>query len=146
MTTEATERSAMRLDPLSVLEDSGYRITEPRRSVVRLLNEKADGFTAEEISDELPNVGRATVYRTIKILMESGVVCKLAMPDGAPLYSMARVGHHHHTVCVKCGNIGEFKHVSIERLLRAIGREVSGEIVGHRIEVFINCEECGEAD
>ena len=91
MTTEATERSAMRLDPLSVLEDSGYRITEPRRSVVRLLNEKADGFTAEEISDELPNVGRATVYRTIKILLESGVVCKLAMPDGAPLYSMARV-------------------------------------------------------
>ena len=57
MTTEATERGAMRLDPLSVLEDSGYRITEPRRSVVRLLNEKADGFTAEEISDRASERG-----------------------------------------------------------------------------------------
>ena len=144
MTTEAREHDGVRLDPLSVLEDSGYRITEPRRSVVRLLMEKEDGFTAEEVSDELPNVGRATVYRTIKLLQESGVICKLAMPDGTPLYSMARVEHHHHTVCVRCGNIGEFRHVTIERLLRAIGREVSGEIVGHRIEVFINCEECGE--
>ena len=146
MATEAREHDGVRLDPITVLEDSGYRITEPRRSVVRLLNEKADGFTAEEISDELPDVGRATVYRTIKLLLETDVICKLAMPDGAPLYSMARVEHHHHTVCVKCGNIGEFKHVTIERLLRAIGREVSGEIVGHRIEVFINCVECEEED
>ena len=90
MATEAREHGVIRLDPLSVLEDSGYRITGPRRSVVRLLNEKEDGFTAEEISDELPNVGRATVYRTIKLLLESGVICKLAMPDGTPMYSVAR--------------------------------------------------------
>ena len=60
--------------------------------MVGLLNKKADGFTAEEISDELPDVGRATVYRTIKLLLETGVICKLAMPDGTPLYSMARGG------------------------------------------------------
>ncbi len=142
MTTETQDRSAARPDLLAVLEDGGFRITGPRRAVIRLLNEKDEGFTAEQLCEELPGVGRATVYRTIKLLLGAGVICKLAMPDGGPMYSLARVEHHHHTVCVKCGAVGEFRHVTIERLLRAIGQEISGEIVGHRIEVFITCGEC----
>ena len=101
-----------------------------------------EGFSAEEISGELPGVGRATVYRTIRLLLDAGVICKLALPNGAPKYSLARVEHHHHTVCVKCGTVGEFRAVTIERLLRAIGGDISGEIVGHRIEFYITCDEC----
>ena len=144
MTTSTTERPIVRPDLLAVLEDGGYRITEPRRNVIAALDNKKEGFTAEELCNELPSVGRATVYRTIKLLQRSGVICKLAMPDGAPRYSLARVDHHHHTVCVRCGTIGEFKHATIERLLRAVSQEVTGEIVGHRLEVFISCEDCKE--
>ena len=126
MTTTTTERPIVRPDLLAVLEDGGYRITGPRRNVIAALDQKDEGFTAEELCSELPGVGRATVYRTIKLLQRSGVICKLAMPDGAPRYSLARVDHHHHTVCVKCGTIGEFKHATIERLLRAVSQEVSG--------------------
>ena len=144
MTTATTERPIVRPDLLAVLEDGGYRITEPRRNVIAALDEKKEGFTAEELCNELPSVGRATVYRTIKLLQRSGVICKLAMPDGAPRYSLARVDHHHHTVCVKCGTIGEFKHATIERLLRAVTQEVAGEIVGHRLEVFISCSDCND--
>jgi len=86
------------------------------------------------------------VYRTIKLLLHAGVICRLTMPDGAHKYSMARVEHHHHTVCVKCGMVGEFEHATIEMLLRAVGREISGEIVGHRIEVFVTCEDCREEE
>ena len=135
-------RSAIRPNLLAVLEDGGYRITTPRRSVITLLEQKDEGFTAEQLCEELPGVGRATVYRTIKLMQKAGVICKLAMPDGAPKYSMARVDHHHHTVCIRCGTVGEFKHATIERLLRAVGQEISGEIVGHRLEVFIACSEC----
>ena len=60
MTTEARQHDGVRLDPLTVLEGLGIQDHRARRSVVRLLNEKEDGFTAEEISDELPDVGRAT--------------------------------------------------------------------------------------
>jgi Fe2+ or Zn2+ uptake regulation protein len=127
---------------LSILEDQGYRLTGPRRSVIDLLDQKEEGFSAEDISNELPNVGRATVYRTIKLLVDFGVICKLAMPDGTPKYSLAHVEHHHHTVCVSCGNVGEFRAVTIERLIRALGADISGEIVGHRMEFYIVCESC----
>ena len=129
-------------DLLAVLEDRGYRSTGPRRDVVQLLEQKGEGFSAEEISDELPGVGRATVYRTIKLLLDAGVICKLALPDGAPKYSLARVEHHHHTVCVRCGTVGEFRAVTIERLLRVLGDDISGQIVGHRLEFYITCQEC----
>ena len=147
MTTASAGGRAVRPDLLAVLEDGGYRITAPRRSVIAALDLKnEDGFTAEELCGELPAVGRATVYRTIKLLQKTGVICKLAMPDGAPKYSLARVEHHHHTVCVKCGAVGEFRHASIERMLRAIGREIPGEIVGHRLEVFTLCAGCEEEE
>ena len=131
-----------RPDLLTALEEQGYRLTGPRRSVIALLNSKGEGFSAEELCGELPEVGRATVYRTIKLLVETGVVCKLAFPDGAAKYSLARVEHHHHTLCVKCGRVGEFRASTIERLLRTIGEDISGDIVGHSIEFHIVCEEC----
>ena len=137
MTTMATKPSL-----LAALEDGGYRATGPRRDVAGLLEMKADAFTAEEISTELPGVGRATVYRTIKLLLEAGVICKLALLDGAPKYTLARIEHHHHTVCVRCGAVDEFRDVTIERVLRTIGSEISGEIVGHRIEFYITCQDC----
>ena len=131
-----------RPDPLTVLEDRGYRVTRPRRRVIRLLDQKEEGFSAEDICNDLPDVGRATVYRTIKLLLETGVLCKLALPDGAPRYSLARVEHHHHTFCVACGSVGEFRDTTIERLLRTIGADISGELVGHRMEFYIVCREC----
>ena len=137
-----TLTSSTRPDLLAVLEDRGFRLTSPRRSIINLLEQKEEGFSAEDICDELPEVGRATVYRTIKLLLEAGVICKLAMPNGAPKYSLARVEHHHHTACIRCGTVGEFRDITIERMLRTIGDEISGEIVGHRIEFYIVCLEC----
>ena len=101
MTTTAR---ATKPDLLAVLEDEGYRATSPRRAVISILDQKQEGFGAEEICNELPGVGRATVYRTIKLLLEARVICKVARPDGAAKYSLARVEHHHHTVCIKCGS------------------------------------------
>ena len=131
-----------RHDLLAVLEDNGYRVTSPRRSIISLLEDKFDGFSAEQISNELPGVGRATVYRTIKLLLDAGVICKLVLPNGASKYSLARVEHHHHTLCIRCGTVGEFRDATIERLVRAIGEDISGEIVGHRMEFHVVCEQC----
>ena len=131
-----------RPDLMAVLEDQGYRSTVPRRAIIELLERKGEGFTVEEISEELPSVGRATVYRTIKLLLEAGVVCKLALMNGGPKYSLSRIEHHHHTVCIKCGNVGEFRAATVERLLRAIAGDIPGEIVGHRIEFYVTCDQC----
>lgn len=129
-------------DLMAILEDRGYRSTGPRRDVIDALENRVDSFSAEDISGELPGVGRATVYRTIKLLLEAGVICKLVLPNGEPTYAIARIEHHHHTICVGCGTVGEFRDATIERLLRAIGGDISGEIIGHRMEFYINCERC----
>ena len=129
---------------MAVLEDRGYRSTAPRLAIISHLERKETGFTVEEISDELPSVGRATVYRTIKLLLEEGVICKLALMDGAPKYSLSRNEHHHHTACIKCGAVGEFRAATVERLVRAIGGEIQGAVVGHRIEFYIICYNCVE--
>lgn len=132
-------------DLLATLEDRGYRVTGPRRDVVGLMERKAEGFSAEELSNALPHVGRATIYRTIKLLLDAEVVCKLSLPDGTPKYALARFGHHHHTVCVNCGSVGDFRGASLERILRSIGEEIDGRILEHRIELYILCRACAEA-
>jgi len=136
--------SSQRAQPnlLATLEDRGYRVTRPRREVLSLLDRKQEGFSAEEICNELPGVGRATVYRAIKLLLEAGVICKLVLPDGGSKYSLARGEHHHHTVCTSCGTVGEFRDITVERVLRTIGAEIPGKIVGHRMEFYITCQDC----
>ncbi len=136
------QTSKIRPNLLAVLEDGGHRVTAPRRTITYLLDKKEEGFTAEDICIDLPNIGRSTVYRTIKLLLEAGVVCKLTFPDGAPKYTLARIEHHHHIVCVRCGAVDEFRDMTIERLLRTIGKEIDGEIVGHRMEFYTVCLQC----
>ena len=99
---------------LALLEDHGLRITAPRQKIVDYIHGAAEGFTAEKMADDLSNVSRATVFRTLKILLEANVICRLSMPGGNPRYSLSRVDHHHHTVCISCGRVGEFRASTIE--------------------------------
>lgn len=128
---------------MAVLEGLGYRATAPRKAIVRLLEQKQDGFTVEELREELPSVGRATVYRTIKLLLEAGAVCKLATIDGSQMYNLCRVGHHHHlSVCIECGAVEEFRSAAVERLISAISAEIPGGVIDHRIELYVVCGLC----
>ena len=128
---------------MAVLEGLGYRATAPRKAIAKLLEQKHDTFTLEALSEELPSVGRATVFRTIKLLLEAGVVCKLATIDGSQRYSLCRVDHHHHhSVCIQCGAVEELRAMAVERLISAIGAEVPGEVIDHRIELYVVCDSC----
>ena len=128
---------------IAVLEGLGYRATAPRKAIAELLDQKRDSFTAEALSEELPTVGRATVFRTIKLLLDAGEVCKLATKDGSQVYSLCRVGHHHHhSVCILCGAVEEFRAAAVERLISAISDEVPGEVIDHRIELYVVCGFC----
>ena len=128
---------------VAVLENRVYRATAPRKAIAKLLEQKHEGFTTEALSEELSSVGRATVHRTIKLFIEAGVVCKLPMMDGAPVYSLTRVGHrHYHSVCVGCRAVGEFKAATIDESLRAIAADIPGQIVDHHIELYVTCNYC----
>ena len=124
---------------MAVLGERGYRTTVPRMMIARLLEQKREGFTAQALCDELPSVGRATVFRTLKLFMEAGILCKLDTLNGAPIYSLCERGHHHHSVCIVCGAVEEFRLATVERLMRDINSDVPGQVIGHRIELYVDC-------
>jgi Fe2+ or Zn2+ uptake regulation protein len=124
------------------LEDRGLRRTATRVAVTGRIEQLSGAFTAEQLCRDLPTVGRATVYRTIRHLVDAGALCKLPLLDGAPMYSIARIEHHHHTICSRCGAVGEFRDSTVERVMRSLAKEIDGEITGHRMEIFITCNSC----
>ena len=88
---------------LETLEQQGYRSTAPRRLVVRAVAGQERHFTAEGLYGHLPGLGRATIYRSLKILVETGVICRVLLEDGHLHYQLSHRGHHHHLLCVECG-------------------------------------------
>ena len=128
---------------MATLENGGHRATASRKAIAKLLEQMHDGSSAETLSEELPSVGRATVYRTIKLLLDAGVVCKVSKMDGERVNILTRVGHrYYHSVCVQCGAVGEFKTATIDRSLRAIASDLPGQIVDHRIKLYVTCDYC----
>jgi Fe2+ or Zn2+ uptake regulation protein len=140
MAVVTTESISVNL--INALDDRGLRRTSARAAVTSRIEQVSDAFTAEQLCRELPEVGRATVYRTIRHLVDAGALCKLPILDGAPMYSIARVEHHHHTICSRCGAVGEFRHSTVERVMRSLEKEIDGDIIGHRMEIFIKCNSC----
>ncbi len=126
----------------AILDGLGCRVTEPRRQVARHIAGKPGSFRAEAISEELPNIGRATVYRTLKLLADAGILCKTALPDGSPRYSFDHASHHHHLICSSCGSVEEFRNHALEQLLGKLAGEVSGKVLGHRVEFYVSCLSC----
>ena len=141
--TMATARSASEteLNILAALEEHGNRMTFPRRELAALLARWGGSFSAEEVVARMPILGRATIYRTLRLLVDLGILCKTALMDGSPRYSLDAVHHHHHLVCVTCGRIDEFRHPAVERMLRAMAEQI-GELLGHRLELYHRCESC----
>ena len=90
---------------MQALQDRGYRDTAPRRALVHVIAGKNRHFAAEELRNELPHLGRATIYRSLKILVEAGAVCRVLLEDGNLHYQLSHRGHHHHLLCVECGRV-----------------------------------------
>lgn len=124
------------------LKDQGFKITGPRSRVIERLAGREDNFTAEELATELESVGRATVYRTLKLLLDRGLVCKVVMTDGSVFYRMSHNMHHHHLVCVSCGATEDIGRCGVEDVITSVQQVTDYEVVGHRIEVFGFCPRC----
>ncbi len=129
---------------LGTLEERGYRSTAPRRSVVRAVAEQKRHFTAEGLYRQLPNLGRATIYRSLKILVETGVLCRVLLEEGDLHYQLSHRGHHHHLLCVECGASQDLLGCDIEGVLDSSSAHYGFEITGHWLEVYGKCSACSE--
>ncbi len=123
----------------------GYRATAPRREVVSVVLEQGRPFTAEQIVALLPDVGRATVYRTLEILASIDVVHRLMKSGGFPSYVVCHSGHHHHLVCSECSRVIEFSECPVDELVHELAERTDFAISTHHLEITGICPSCQDA-
>jgi Fe2+ or Zn2+ uptake regulation protein len=123
---------------------SGHRVTGPRRALLATMHTLGDHFTAEEVVSAAPGVGRATVFRTLRLLQDIGTLCQVVLDDGTLQYRLTSGGHHHHIVCSRCGAVNDFSSCDIQSLLDEIAERTGYSVDAHRLEVYGRCANCQE--
>lgn len=125
-----------------ILEEHGHRVTRTRETVLARIRELDGNFTAEALVNDLPEVGRATVYRTIKLLLEDGLLCRVHRDDGQSFYRPSSPGHHHHLVCSVCGKTQDVEACTVDALVQQVTRTTGFKVTGHALEFFGTCTDC----
>lgn len=120
--------------------EKGLRMTEQRRVIARVLSISEDHPDAEELhrraSAEDPRISLATVYRTVRLFEEAGIIERHDFRDGRSRYEEATEDHHDHLIDLKSGEVLEFVDEEIERLQEAIARKLGYKLVDHRLELY----------
>lgn len=116
----------------------GYKATPQRMAVLRALVAEQHQ-RLEEIRARCPNIGLVTLYRTLGLLGELGIVRRLDLGDGTR-YELAE-DHHHHMICESCGDISEFEECPLDPERVSLG-STEFEVRSHSIEVYGQCAEC----
>ncbi len=129
-----------------LLRSKGMRLTGPRQLVVRRAVAYLH-FTAEELVKDVhtidPSVARGTVYRTLALLQDAGVVEKHDFRYGAPNYEVTFAkAHHDHLMCVRCGEIIEFQEPRIEEIQDEVVRRFGYQLVSHTHKLYGLCGVC----
>jgi Fur family ferric uptake transcriptional regulator len=120
--------------------ERGMRMTGQRRVIAKVLSEAGDHPDVEEVyrraSARDPRISLSTVYRTVRLLEEAGIVERHDFGDGRARYEPAGHGHHDHLINATTGEVIEFKNEEIERLQERVARELGFRLIGHRLELF----------
>ncbi len=127
-----------RLEKICV--EKGMRMTDQRRVIARVLSVASDHPDVEEIhrraSEIDSKISIATVYRTMRLFEESGVVERHDFQDGRARYEEASEDHHDHLIDVRSGRVIEFVNEEIEKLQERIAEEHGFKLVAHRLELY----------
>lgn len=125
---------------LSRCEAKGLRLTEQRRVIVSVLEEAQDHPDVEELHRRAAakdqGISLATVYRTVKLFEERGILEKLAFGDGRARYEAADRAHHDHLIDIETGQVIEFVDPEIEALQKQIADRLGYDLKGHRFELY----------
>ena len=126
--------------------DKGVKLTDQRRIIVKVLSEskKTYGESDHPDVDELYNrvskvdskISIATMYRTVKILEEAGILVKHDFKAGKARYEQLRESHHDHLIDIKTGEIIEFVNEEIENLQKKVAEKYGYQLVDHKLELY----------
>jgi len=120
--------------------EKGMRMTDQRRVIARVLSGATDHPDVEELHRRAhavdPHISIATVYRTVRLFEESGIIERHDFRDGRSRYEETPDHHHDHLIDMKTGKVVEFVDEEIEALQNAIARKLGYKLVVHRLELY----------
>ncbi len=123
-----------------ICEQRGMRMTDQRRIIARVLSQSSDHPDVEEVyrraSSQDPNISIATVYRTVRLFEEAGILERHEFGDGRARYEQVTETHHDHLINIQTREVFEFSDKQIEELQRLIAERLGYKLVGHRLELY----------
>jgi len=138
VSTLVKQRKVSSLQDLCI--ERGMKMTEQRRVIAEVLSESEDHPDVEQVYARSvkidPRISIATVYRTVRLFEEAGLLDRLDFGDGRARYEQTSDDHHDHLIDVKSGEIIEFHDEEVESLQLQVARRLGYKLVGHRMELF----------
>jgi len=148
LVAEKPVRASEATEIIDRIAKRGHRLTSPRQTIVELVAPRRDSFSAQEVWDEVQNthrgIGRATVFRTLDLLVELGVLNHVHVGEGCHRYVVCETRHHHHLMCVDCGTVTAIEADSIETQIRRLSVDEGFELLTHHLELIGRCAICRE--
>ncbi len=132
------------------LHDARYKLTPQREVTVRVLLENESAHLSAEdvfmkVKDKYPEIGLATVYRTLELLNELNVLDKVNFGDGVSRYDLRKEGaqhFHHHLICIHCGSVEEVEEDLLTDVEKIVTRDFNFDIIDHRLTFHGVCKLC----
>src|SRR3569833_4714446 len=128
------------IDIEALCADKGLRITEQRKVIARVLGESEDHPDVETLHERAsavdPKISIATVYRSVRLFEEAGILARHEFGDGRARYEAATDEHHDHLIDVETGNVVEFVDEELEALQKRIAEKLGFRLVDHRMELY----------
>jgi Fur family transcriptional regulator, ferric uptake regulator len=128
------------------LRQTGYKVTPQRIAIIKIFLESSEHLTPAALYDKVhqldPGVGEVTVYRTLDILSELGLVCLVHTGENIHSYIRRPSGHHGHLICSECGKVIDFTKCNLSELEKRLASETGFTIKDHRLDFYGKCQEC----
>lgn len=136
------------------LHTHSYKLTPQREVTVRvLLENEEDHLSAEDVyllvKEKFPEIGLATVYRTLELLSELKIVHKINFGDGVARYDFLHEGAehlHHHLICIHCGSVDEIMEDLLDEVEKKVEKDFNFNILDHRLTFHGICHRCKDKD
>ena len=131
---------------LSVFRNKGFKCTPQRIAVLKTIEDSETHLSVEKIHNKvnsyLPNIGLATIYRSLDSLVSMGLIERVHTDDGCHSYVSALNGHRHAIVCKVCDRILDYEDCPLENIVEQVSKKTGFLIDNHHLQLFGTCKEC----
>lgn len=135
-----------------LLREKGLKVTSQRLLVLQMMAEHpGEHLTTEQIYDLVretnPEIGLATIYRTVQVLVDLHLIDKISFDDDVARYELRSKNtkhHHHHAICLSCGKVFSFEDDLLENLEAVVEDRLGFAVVDHEVKLYGYCKDCRE--